>query len=119
MNQVIEVHSAESRAVDLVASAPFFVRGKLVEGTAVRHKSRDLGVDFVTPALDLDALIAPRTEPGPLFDVKLSEILDFLAETGERMRRDENGYFEACVDRISVDERPAADCDRAERSHGC
>jgi hypothetical protein len=102
MNQVFEVQPLEARAVDPGVCAPFFVRGKLVEGTAVRHTSRDLGVDFVTPALDLDALIAPRTEPGPLFDVKLSEILDFLAETGERMKRDENGYFEACVDRISV-----------------
>ncbi len=102
MNQVIEVRLPSPAPSTSSASAPFFVRGKLVEGTAVRHKSRDLGVDFATPALDLDALIAPRTEPGPLFDVKLSEILDFLAETGERMRRDENGYFEACVDRISV-----------------
>src|SRR5580700_6215507 len=101
MNQVIEMQPSEAR-VDPAASAPFFVRGKLVEGTAVRHKSRDLGVDFLTPALDLDALIAPRTEPGPLFDIKLSEILDFLVETGERMKRDEKGYFEACVDRISM-----------------
>ena len=25
----------------------------------------------LTPTIDLDALITPRTEPGPLFDVKL------------------------------------------------
>ena len=87
---------------DFIASAPFFVRGKVVEGNDVRRSSRDLGVDFTTPALDLDALIVPRTEPGPLFDVKLAEILDFLAATGDAMRRDANGYLAECVDLISV-----------------
>ena len=95
------------------------MRGKLVEGTELRHKSRDLGVDFVTPKIDLDALIALRTEPGPLFDVKLNEILDFLAETGERMKLDKSGYLREAVDRISVDERAAEVGDRAERPHGC
>ena len=102
MNQVVEMRPSGSRVAELVASAPFFVRGKLVEGATVRHKSRDLGVDFVTPTIDLDALIAPRTEPGPLFDVKLNEILDFLVESGERMKLDENGYLREAVDRISV-----------------
>ena len=96
--------SSQSTAQDNghATAAPFFVRGKLVEGTAARHKSRDLGVDFVTPKLDLDALIALRTEPGPLFDIKLDEILDFLAATGERMRQDKGGYLREAVDRISA-----------------
>src|SRR5579862_1639054 len=102
MNQVIELSPPAPRVSDLTASAPFFVRGKLVEGCDVRHKSRDLGVDFVTPKIDLDALIGPRTEPGPLFDIKLAEILDFLVETGERMKRDSNGYLRTCADRISM-----------------
>lgn len=101
MSPVVGLNESHSRAVDL-ASAPFFVRGKLVEGAEARHKSRDLGVDFTTPRIDLDALIAPRTEPGPLFDVKLSEILDFLVATGEAMKRDASGYLEACIDQISV-----------------
>ena len=53
-------------------SAPHFVRGRLVEEEAVRYRSRDLGADFTTPALDLDALITPRSELPPLLDVKLS-----------------------------------------------
>jgi hypothetical protein len=108
MNIVQESSKSKSaREAASATRAPFFVRGKLVEGTEVRHKSRDLGVDFVTPKIDLDALITPRTEPGPLFDVKLSEILDFLAETGERMRLDKNGYLrEASTG--SRHERPAA-----------
>jgi hypothetical protein len=36
--------------------AAHFVQGRLVEGNAVRHTSRDLGIDFTTPAIDLDAL---------------------------------------------------------------
>jgi hypothetical protein len=102
MNVVTELNKTEGRVGDGAVPTPFFVRGKVVEGTEVRHKSRDLGVDFVTPKLDLDALVTPRTEPGPLFDVKLDEILDFLAATGEAMRADKNGYLRECVDRISA-----------------
>lgn len=91
-----------SAPVDTAIEAPFFIRGKLVEGRDVSHKSRDLGVDFITPKLDLDALIVSRTEPGPLFDLKLSEILDFLEATGAAMRRDAGGHLERCVDRISA-----------------
>lgn len=83
------------------ALAPFIVRGRLADGCKVRHTSRDLGVDFLTPEFDLDALITPRTEPGPLFDVKLNEILDFLAATGEAMKRDHNGHLAECVHRLA------------------
>ncbi|CAN7579352.1 hypothetical protein LJR219_004251 [Phenylobacterium sp. LjRoot219] len=99
MNQVIDLNGSPGR--DVATPAPFFIRGR-VEGGEARHKSRDLGVDFVTPKLELDALITPRTEPGPLFDVKLDEILDFLAATGEAMKRDRNGYLREAVERIAV-----------------
>ena len=46
----------------------------------MRHTSRDLGIDFTTPAIDLDALITPRSEMPPLFATKLSQIVDFLVE---------------------------------------
>jgi len=91
-----------STGIDRAVPAPFFVRGRLVEGREVRHKSRDLGVDFVTPKIDLDALVTPRTEPGPLFDVKLNEILEFLAAAGAAMKRDEKGYLRQAVERISA-----------------
>jgi hypothetical protein len=102
MNQILELSTRRARAADFAASAPFFIRGKVVEGSEERHRSRDLGVDFASPQLDLDALITPRTQPGPLFDIKLSEILDFLVATGEAMKRDRNGHLKACVDLISV-----------------
>ena len=69
-----------------VMQVKHFIRGKLVSGSEVRHRSRDLGADFTTPAIDLDALVTPRSEAPPLLDVKLAEIIDFLVETGERLK---------------------------------
>jgi hypothetical protein len=77
-----------------------FVRGKLVTGDEARHTSRDLGVDFVTPAIDLDALVTPRSEMPPLYDVKLSEIVDFLVEVGERLELDRNPYLQEALEFI-------------------
>ena len=82
-------------------SAPFFIRGKLVEGADATHRSRDLGVDFVTPKLELDAVVHPRTELPPLLNVPLSEIIDFLVESGQRMIDGKNPYIEACVERMA------------------
>lgn len=102
MNQSLDLTKSGLFSSDDGVSAPFFVRGKLVEGTDARHRSRDLGIDFLTPSIDLDALITPRTEPGPLFDVKLAEIVDFLAASGEAMKRDANGHLAECIDKIAV-----------------
>ncbi len=82
-------------------SAPFFVRGDIVEGDATFHRSRDLGVDFTTPAVDLDALITPRSTLPPLLDVPLSEIIDFLAETGDRLALDKNPHMQRCLDLVA------------------
>jgi hypothetical protein len=75
-----------------------FVRGRLVSGDEVKHRSRDLGVDFATPAIDLDALVAPRSELPPLLDVPLTEIVDFLVEAGQRMNLDTNPYLQAALE---------------------
>ncbi|HWS94314.1 MAG TPA: acyl-CoA reductase [Mycobacterium sp.] len=83
-------------------SAPHFVQGALVEGEAVRHRSRDLGADFVTPAIDLDALVLPRSQLPPLLDVKLAEIIDFLVETGERLHLDLNPHLQECLEVIAA-----------------
>lgn len=91
--------AAEAKAESVLA-AKHFVRGKLVEGDEVRHRSRDLGADFTTPAVDLDALITPRSEMPPLLDVKISEIVDFLAETGSRMSVKSNPYLQECLERV-------------------
>lgn len=102
MNNTVRVSRESIAAEPAAVATPFFVRGKVLQGLDVRHKSRDLGVDFITPRIDLNELVTPRTEPGPLFDVKLAEILDFLAASGEAMKRDENGHLREAVDRISA-----------------
>ncbi|OMC03574.1 long-chain-fatty-acyl-CoA reductase [Mycobacterium sp. NS-7484] len=82
-------------------SAPFMIRGKLVEGDAVQHRSRDLGVDFTTPAIDLDTLITSRQELPPLLNVPVAEIIDFLVETGERLALDGNSHMQRCLDLVA------------------
>lgn len=82
-------------------SAPFFVRGKLVEGDATSHRSRDLGVDFTTPAIALDDIVTPRSVPPPLLDVPTAEIIDFLVETGERLALDGNPHMQRCLDLVA------------------
>src|SRR5690606_603326 len=43
----------------------------------------------------------PRSEPGPLFDVKLSEIIDFLVETGQRLDYRTNPHMAECLKRTA------------------
>ena len=83
-------------------AAPHFVQGALIGGDVVGHRSRDLGADFVTPAIDLDALVMPRSQLPPLLDIKLSEIIDFLVEAGERLRLDRNPHLQECLERIAA-----------------
>jgi len=97
MNELTDV-TATDEPVD---SAPFFVRGKVIEGHDLMQRSRDLGVTFATPKLPLDDLVHPRTELPPLLNVPLSEIIDFLVEAGQLMVSGKNPYIEACIDRMA------------------
>jgi hypothetical protein len=85
-----------------VLSAPHFIQGTLAKGDTVRHRSRDLGADFTTPAVDLDAIVMPRSQLPPLLDIKLSEIIDFLVEVGERLRLERNPYLQECLEYIAA-----------------
>lgn len=71
----------------------FFLRGEVITGGPVMHTSRDLGISFATPEIDLDRLVMPRSEPPPLLDVPLSEIMDFLVECGKRMDFETNPHL--------------------------
>lgn len=83
-----------------VVSAPFFMRGKVIEGSDATHRSRDLGIEFTTPRIDMDLAVHPRTEVPPLLNVPLAEIIDFLVETGQRIRDPKNIVFQECIDRM-------------------
>jgi hypothetical protein len=86
--------------LDAVVAAPFFVRGDLVEGHDVTHRSRDLGVTFATPRIPLGRVVPPRTEVPPLLNVPLAEIMDFLVETGQRIVDPNNAVMQECIDRM-------------------
>jgi hypothetical protein len=90
----------EGGADAAVVRVPFVLSGRLVEGDAVHHSSRDLGAAFVTPALDFARLARPRSEPAPAEKLKVAEIIEFLAETGRRMTLD-NPYLREAVDRVA------------------
>ncbi len=85
----------------MIVSAPFFLRGKVVEGSDATHTSRDLGVTFATPKFDLNAAVSPRTEVPPLLNVPTREIIDFLVETGQRLVAPDNPFVHECFDRMA------------------
>jgi hypothetical protein len=70
---------------------PHVVQGRVIEGTALQYGSG--AHRFATPALNLDELTWPRSEPGPVFDTPLAEIMDVLEATGERLSRDPDGLL--------------------------
>lgn len=96
-SQAIADNKRSATTADL---APFFIRGMLLEGADEIHRSRDLNVDFATPRIDLNQLVQPRTELPPLLNVKLSEIIDFLVESGQRLCSGKNPYVDECVERM-------------------
>ena len=55
------------------------------------------GADFTTPTLNLDEVIAPRSELPPLLEVKVTEIIDFLVETGQALSLERNAYSTGSV----------------------
>lgn len=73
---------------------PHFIRGTYETGEDAVYRSRDLGGEFTTPALRLDRLIWPRSEPGPAFDTPIAEIVDLLVELGQRLAFDSNIYLQ-------------------------
>jgi hypothetical protein len=97
MNELTDVKATD----EPVDSAPFFVRGKVIEGADSMQRSRDLGVTFATPKLPLDELVHPRTELPPLLNTPLAEIIDFLHESGQKLCDGKNPYVEACIDRMA------------------
>ncbi|BBZ38836.1 acyl-CoA reductase [Mycobacterium conspicuum] len=76
-------------------AVPHFIRGELRDPRASAAVEHD---GFTTPALELDELVWPRTQPGPAFDVPLAEIIDFLAAVGERMDLETNPHLQHALE---------------------
>jgi len=81
----------ESTAVQV----PHIVKGERLTGTD-REFGRP-GARFTTPALDLNALVWPRNQPGPAFDVPVAEIIDLLVDVGDWLARDPKGLLEEAL----------------------
>ena len=81
-------------------SVPFFIQGELIDDPVVEFAPRD-GDPFATPELDLDRLVWSRKEPLPLARVPVTEIIDVLVETGERLRHDRDGHLGAALDSLA------------------
>jgi hypothetical protein len=96
MNSVLAADADTTATV----SAPFFARGELIEGNDAVHRSRDLGVNFATPKINLNRIVHPRTEVPPLLNVPLAQIIDFLVETGQRIIDPNNAYVQDCIERM-------------------
>lgn len=88
----------DQQQVTTAIPVEFFIRGEVVSGDAVKHRSRDLGVDFATPEVDLNALVTPRSQLPPLLDIPLSEIIDFLVECGRHMDFERNPYLQQALE---------------------
>ena len=67
------------------------VQGQTVRGTDAEYQSA--AFKFTTPAIDINALVWPRSEPGPAFDLPLTEIMDVLVETGAALTADKHGFL--------------------------
>ncbi len=85
---------------DDVIRVDHFVRGRAVTGGAVHYKSRDLGVEFATPEINLDEVVTPRSELPPLLEVKTEEIIDFLVACGKRLVLADNAFLQEAAERI-------------------
>jgi hypothetical protein len=73
-------------------SVPHVVRGRVEEGAEVNWGS------FATPKLDLDALVWPRSQPGPAFETPIREVIDFLVEVGRALDLDHNARLREALE---------------------
>ena len=67
------------------------VQGRTIWDAAREYKSS--AFQFTTPALDVDALVWPRSQPGPAFHLPLTEIMDVLVDTGKALGADKHGFL--------------------------
>lgn len=74
----------------------------VVKGVVIEGDGPEYGRDpnrFVTPPLDVGALVWPRPAPSPAADVPVDEIIDILVETGEVLKRDRSGALAEAMER--------------------
>ena len=84
-----------------LVSVPHVVKGKYVApDQGVIYPGVD-GADFATPRLEPNDLVWQRTERLPAEDVPLSEVVDLLVATADRLRLDPDGYIAEALDKLA------------------
>src|SRR3546814_19292797 len=78
---------------------PNVIKGETISESQVEHHSRATGEVVMTPAIDLNTLIWPRSEPGPAFQTPISDIVDFLVEVGKALDFDKNVHLQEAAAR--------------------
>ena len=81
-------------------SIPHVIKGEVVIDPAKEYGGAG-GTGFATPAIDLDALIWPRTEPLPAAEVPVAEIIELLVATGERLQGDPDGLLAEALEALT------------------
>jgi len=107
MTVTLPQHEPQLQASD---GEPVRVR-HVARGVPVSGEEREFGSGehrFVAPALDFDALVWTRGEPGPAFDTPVAEIMDLLVELRGWIERDPDGLVtEALAASLRTNPLPA------------
>src|SRR5690606_35331890 len=80
---------------------PHFVKGVVQLGAEVEQRSRAQSTPVFTPKTTLDDMVWRRHQKTPAFDTPIADIIDFLAEVGERLDFDSNPYLQEAVAKMS------------------
>ncbi len=72
---------------------PHVVKGETLFGVEQNYGR------FATPALDLNAMVWPRSEAAPARDVPVAEIMDVLVAVGDRLTKDPDGSLAEALER--------------------
>ena len=73
------------------------MRGEVRIAADVEHRSRAQSSRVATPRIILDELVWPRHEAVPALDLPIREIIEFLAELGQRLAFDHNAHLQEAL----------------------
>jgi predicted Zn-dependent protease with MMP-like domain len=95
---------------------PHVTRGEVRIAADVEHRSRSQSARVATPRIILDELVWPRHEPVPALDLPIMQVIDFLAELGQRLAFDRNRYLQEALEQMTqfstLDSRILENCYR-------
>lgn len=97
MTQAISTVENLTSLSDQTLQVPHVIAGKFDENYSKVFPSAT-GTSFTTPELDFDGMVLPRGQLSPAYDLPLSEIIDFLVATGERLSPETNHWLAEAIE---------------------